>query len=403
MVLINRAGAVVTLLGFVVSNCANKDGSTSGTAHAPGTSDGGSSAAGRLSSAAGGSAQTGGGPVGGGGKVGSAGHNGAGGSGGTVGAAGSAGQSAVGGGTVGAAGSAGQSAVGGGTVGAAGSAGQSAVGGGTAQAGGGSGGASGSSSMSTGCGVTGKPTGDLTVTVADGNGVMRQVDLLVPVSYNNKVGRAVSIAYHGAGGHSSDARAFGLQDAAGASDAAIFAFPQGIAYETYGVGWDDTCGGYDMPLFDNMLTYLKANYCIDASRVFVSGFSWGCDQVTALACCRGNRIRGVAAASCTDEFADPKNASTYQNLPCPTSPAAGIRFTHETLSDSAFPAPLFATTLSLYRSFNACSDTATASSPAPCRAFTGCGRPLVDCPYDGLGHQLPPNFGNDTWAFFSSL
>jgi hypothetical protein len=43
-------------------------------------------------------------------------------------------------------------------------------------------------------------------------------------------------------------------------------------------------------------------------------FLGGCDQVTALACCRGNRIRGVAAASCSDEFADPKNASTYQNL-----------------------------------------------------------------------------------------
>ncbi len=254
--------------------------------------------------------------------------------------------------------------------------------------------------LSAGCGKSGAKTGDFTLGARDGKGNARTYEVLVPSTYDSTKPRALSFVYHGAGGSSAGAKDFGLQNAPGASVAGIFVFPQGIDFESDGVGWDDTCGGYDMPFFDTMLATTGADYCVDEARVFVAGFSWGGDQTTALSCCRGSKLRAVAVASSTDEFSDHTRYTTYANLPCPSAILARLRFTHATGGDSAYPAPDFATTSALYRSWNACSAHSTAVSPSPCVAYDSCKSPLVECSYDGLGHAIPPGWGNDTWAFF---
>ena len=253
---------------------------------------------------------------------------------------------------------------------------------------------------SAGCGLTGKPTGELHLTGRDGAGVTRDYEVLIPASYSPSTPLALTFVYHGAGGVAADAKGYGVQAAPGAAAASIFVFPQGVSYQKYGVGWDDTCGGYDMPFFDNMVAALEATYCIDPGRVYAAGFSWGGDQVTALACCRGDKLRAIAAASCTDEYKDAADFKTYQS--CPTVNRAAIRFTHEATGDASYPAPLYATTLTLFRSWNACSATAKAILPGPCRVFGACRVPVVDCPYENIGHWLPNGWGNDTWSFFSS-
>lgn len=279
----------------------------------------------------------------------------------------------------------------------------------TSSAGGGSSGASGGSTgrsdaglPSAGCGLTGAQTGDFHLSTTDGNGTLRDYEVLVPTAYLPTLPLALAFVYHGAGGDEAQAIGFGLQNAPGAASAAIFVFPQGIDYQNDGVGWDDLCGGYDMVFFDHMLAALERSYCIDEARVDVAGFSWGCDQVTALACCRGDRLSAVGAASCTDEFASATSSRTYDNLPCPVAQGVPIRFTHDASGgDAAYPKPLFVTTSELYRSFNGCSNTSTAVTPSPCESYSGCTEPLVECPYPNLGHALPANWGADTWAFFS--
>ncbi len=255
---------------------------------------------------------------------------------------------------------------------------------------------------SAGCGKTGSKTGDFTLDAKDGKGNARTYEVLVAAPYDASTPLALSFVYHGAGGTSAQAKGFGLQSAPGASAAGIFVFPQGIAYENDGVGWDDSCGGYDMPFFDAMLAAIEADYCVDESRVFAAGFSWGGDHTTALDCCRGGAFRAVAVGSSTDEFSNEADAATYDDLPCPQATTAAIRFTHATGGDSAYPAPEFATTSALYRSWNTCSSSSTAVSPSPCVSYDGCASPLVECSYDGLGHALPSGWGDDTWAFFSA-
>jgi poly(3-hydroxybutyrate) depolymerase len=262
---------------------------------------------------------------------------------------------------------------------------------------------------SAGCGKH-SGTGKLKLSTLDGNKHARTFLIEIPADYDASRPYALTFVFHGSGASSSDSYSWGLQRAAGASAGAIFVFPDGIDYRQYGIGWDDSNAGYDLPFFDNMLKDLKAGYCIDSSRVFVAGFSWGGDFVIALACNRGGQIRAVAANSASDEFKDTSNYMTYQNLPCPTRRHPPVRFQHAQDGDDAFPPPDFATTSKLFRYLNSCTGASASAQSTPtrsgsradsCVAFNGCSSEYIECSFDRkIGHALPPHWAEDTWAFF---
>jgi polyhydroxybutyrate depolymerase len=257
--------------------------------------------------------------------------------------------------------------------------------------------------QSSGCGVAGAKTGDFHLSATDGNGAARDYEVIVPAGYDPNTPLALAFVYHGAGANESVAKGFGLQNAQGAATSAIFVFPLGIQYQSYGVGWDDSCSGYDMPFFDHMLSAIESGYCIDEARLFVSGFSWGGDETTALVCCRGDRIRAAAVGSSTDDYANTSDYHTYINAPCPVTSAAAIRFTHDANGDSAYPNPDFQTTSQLFQSWNQCTSSSVPVSPSPCESYDGCDHPFIECPYANLGHALPATWAADTWTFFSSF
>ena len=261
----------------------------------------------------------------------------------------------------------------------------------------------GSQGTSPGCLASGQATGDLHLTTTDGRGTQRDYEVLVPTTYQPGVPLAITFNFHGAGGTSSNAKSNGLQNITGAAANSIFVFPQGVPFGNYGVGWDDTCSGYDVVFFDHMVAELQGKYCIDLNRIYVSGFSWGCDFVTALLCCRGNQLRGAAAASCSDEFGNAADYQSYANYPCPTVSTAAIRFTHDVSNDGAYSAEQFAATSQLYRSFEGCNSASSPTSPSPCVAYQGCKNPVIECRYSGLGHALPATWASDSWTFFSGL
>ncbi|MEJ1932211.1 hypothetical protein WDZ92_18395, partial [Nostoc sp. NIES-2111] len=68
--------------------------------------------------------------------------------------------------------------------------------------------------------------------------------------------------FHGGGGKGEDALNMGVRDAATLDANAIFVAPDGVKYKSYGIGWDDTCGGYDIPFFDNIVADMSNDYCI---------------------------------------------------------------------------------------------------------------------------------------------
>jgi poly(3-hydroxybutyrate) depolymerase len=93
---------------------------------------------------------------------------------------------------------------------------------------------------------------------------------------------------------------FGLhREAQAAGEPAIFVAPQGIG----DFPWDYD---RDVVLFDALLTAVTANLCIDESRVFTTGFSFGAMMSHALSLGRASKLRGaVTMAPANYHFTQP--------------------------------------------------------------------------------------------------
>jgi predicted esterase len=82
---------------------------------------------------------------------------------------------------------------------------------------------------------------------------------------------------------------FGLRrEATAANQPAIFVAPGGMGTAP----WDFT---RDAPFFDDLLARIDANLCIDDSRVFSTGFSFGAMMSYALSITRQTKLRAVVA------------------------------------------------------------------------------------------------------------
>ena len=73
-----------------------------------------------------------------------------------------------------------------------------------------------------------------------------------------------------------------------ANNSTIFVAPDGID-----AGWANT-NGRDLALTDDILKEVEADLCIDTSRVFANGFSYGGSMTAMLACQRADVFRAVA-------------------------------------------------------------------------------------------------------------
>lgn len=257
---------------------------------------------------------------------------------------------------------------------------------------------------SAGCGGPVAASGQYKRKVLDGLGRERTYSIAVPAGYTGRDPVALVFGFHGNGGTGEGSLTLGVMQAAWPSSRAIFVGPDGVQFEHYGVGWNSACTGYDMTFFDNMIEDIGTNYCINNSHIFAYGSSWGGDFATALTCCRGDKLKAIAIHAASDEFDDKSDYRTYVNMTgsrmCPAPPHAAVRYTHQTDGDEYYPAPLFSTTSQLLRHLNGCPEAPAKPSGSICTNSAGCSAPLVECQYHGIGHNVPPNFGEETWSFF---
>jgi poly(3-hydroxybutyrate) depolymerase len=93
----------------------------------------------------------------------------------------------------------------------------------------------------------------------------------------------------------------------------IFVVPQGLPSPRGGDGWENP-NNRDVNFTDDMLAAISSDLCIDTSRVFTTGFSYGAGMSVALACVRPDKFRaavvyepgfisGVTPAQCTTPIA----------------------------------------------------------------------------------------------------
>lgn len=171
-----------------------------------------------------------------------------------------------------------------------------------------------------------------------------------------------------------------------AEGSAIFVSPEGIDE-----GWANT-GGRDIAFLDAMLERLQGELCIDQSRVFSTGFSYGGMMSLAVGCARGDVFRAIA----------PMSGALYSGCEDGTAPIAMLGF--HGVDDTVVPLENGVTGRDVFVERNGCEPAAAAVEADGCLSFSGCaeGAPVTWCEFDG-GHTPAPGSAEPIWAFFSQF
>ena len=142
-----------------------------------------------------------------------------------------------------------------------------------------------------------------------GGGIEHEVYLDLPENYDKNKPYRLVFGMHCMGGSAQNVAKnehyYGYRDQKGAKESTIFVAPHGY---TDNMPW--RCGdNKDHLFFDEILTYLNDNLCVDTSRVFSSGFSFGAMYSNSLAQTFQHRLRGVVVFATADQVIYlPKNA-----------------------------------------------------------------------------------------------
>ena len=263
------------------------------------------------------------------------------------------------------------------------------------------------------------------VTIQSG-GQSRGFAMRLPDNYDNSKPYWLIFGFHWNGGNSKEVDTggsngyisahFGLQKIS--NNGAIFVAPDGIS-----AGWANS-GGRDLTFVDDMVKLIEDNYCVDTTRLYANGFSYGGGMSYAIACARAKVFRAVAIyegaqlSGCeggNDPIAYWQMAGTTDNT-CTISMATPMRDKFAKNNGCTIPATEPPRPTSI-------------SQPHICTDYTGCssGHPLRWCVHPaGHGNAIvdgtadlynlcatPPKTCSDTckctwvpedvWKFFTSI
>ena len=246
----------------------------------------------------------------------------------------------------------------------------------------------------------------------------RSYMLRIPPGYDNKRAYPLVFAFHWNGGTMGDVDGggtsgytwsyYGLREKADKStdNRMIFVTPQGI-----GGGWPNS-GGRDLTLVDNMLKVLKNDLCVDTTRLFAMGFSYGGGMTNAIACARAKVFRGAAvyAGAQLSGCEDGTKPIAYIGIhgiddqTCGIGGGRGLR--DRFVKNNGCPT-------------QSVPEPAARSLKHVCTTYQGCkeGYPVRWCAFDGAGHSPAPVDGttsgsgggdktwtkDEVWTFFTQF
>ena len=224
----------------------------------------------------------------------------------------------------------------------------------------------------------------------------RSFELYIPPDYDPSRAYPLVFAWHG--GDSTGAWAqsyFGIQEQAG-SDAMVV-YPDGLPDEWGSTGWDVDPEGHDFVFFDALLAYLKANLCIDETRLYSAGFSWGAYFSNSLGCYRADVLSAFASvAGGPPRPKDEIDPMYYGD--CNGQAAAWIA--HGT-ADKVIPLFEGEDARDVFLENNSCEQTTSPTETDPCVAYDGCTASVHWCPHEG-DHNWPDFTPEGIWQFFSN-
>ncbi len=259
---------------------------------------------------------------------------------------------------------------------------------------------------SSGCGAEAPESGRFDIDV---DGLTREYILRVPDDYDSSQPYPLVFAWHPWGGSAEQTAGsgfgggyYGLQAAAG--DKTILVSPEGIDFGGNGLGWENP-NGRDENFMRAMLTRFEEQLCVDQSRVFSTGFSFGGMMSFALGCGAADVIRAVAPQSGNTSVSGCKDGDLPVAL-------MGFHGTEDTVVDISGGR----TGRDIIAERNGCSQTTTTVQggwcdvagdnyqPCTCESYDGCmeGYPVIWCEFTGP-HTPAANAGQTLWDFFSQF
>lgn len=238
---------------------------------------------------------------------------------------------------------------------------------------------------STGCGAPAKLTnGRRTISV---NGLNREYVLDIPSNYNQNNPYKLVFGWHWRGGSANDVVGQGYYGMKSLSNnSAIFVAPDRAAGTD---GWTNA-NGRDIAFLQSMLTQLKSSLCIDESRIFSTGWSYGGMMSFAVGRELPTTFRAIAPVS---------GAFLTPHVDSGSATAAWIAHGN---NDTVVSHSSGAQARDAYLRANGCSNTTVPVQPSPCVEYQNCsaGKPVVWCSFNG-GHSQPSFYSSGAWNFFN--
>lgn len=261
---------------------------------------------------------------------------------------------------------------------------------------------SGDSIRSAGCDMQAPASERYTINV---DGTTREYILRVPDNYDSSRAYPLVFAWHPWGGSANQVAQGGYHGLVGeAGDETILVAADGLDFGGNGQGWGNE-NGQDLAFMRAMHTRFTGELCVDQSRVFSTGFSFGGMMSFALGCGAPDLVRAIApmagnisVAGCESGDQPVAMMGFHGNMDTVVDISGGeagrdILRERNGCSDSTVPAEN-----------NWCDVAGGNLEPCTCVSYEGCdeGYPVIWCEFTG-GHMAAPNSGATLWAFFSQF
>jgi poly(3-hydroxybutyrate) depolymerase len=256
---------------------------------------------------------------------------------------------------------------------------------------GGGGGPADGATPSPGCGSTATQSGTFSMMVSGAN---RTYILKLPTTYNANTPYRLIFAFHHLTGNAAGVASrnyYGMDTAAYANGRAIFIAPEGSDTGNGELGWPDR-NGVDMAFARALLDWAKANLCVDTSRIFSTGWSYGGMFSNKLGCQLPDVFRAIA----------PMSASIGGTGSCVKHNIAAWIAHGDTDATVSLASGIAAR--DYFLTLNHCTMTTAPTTPSPCIEYSGCdtGYPVHWCQFVG-GHSTPSFAAAGIWPFFSQF
>jgi poly(3-hydroxybutyrate) depolymerase len=249
----------------------------------------------------------------------------------------------------------------------------------------------GDAGTSNGCGKA-APAQVNTRQTIDVGGTMREYIVNYPTAYDPNRPYRVLYIHHGRGGNAEqnitrNGGWYGVGPLSGGST--IFVSPQGLA-DGGETGWPNT-GGRDVTFIRALVNHINSTFCVDRSRIFTTGMSYGGNFSNTLGCQMGDVFRAIV----------PFAGWGPQQTNCVGKVAALV--THGT-TDTTIEVGRGGASRDHWSAANHCTATSAPYDPSPCVAYQGCdvGYPVGWCEHPD-GHILPTFSGPAIWNFISQF